>query len=390
MRIGRGDRRARRADRLPAAREGDGRRRRQGHARRPSTPRPSAAASRRRRARGRPTSRDASVYVERYLEDPRHVEVQILADAHGNVIHLGERDCTIQRRHQKLVEESPSPAVDARAARAHRARSPSTLARAGRLPLGRDDRGPARRRRQVLLHGDEHAHPGRAHGDGVGHRRRPGARADPRRRPASRCRCGRRTSSCAATRSSAASTRRIRRGGFRPSPGTHHRSTASPAGPGVRVDSGVTAGSEVSELYDPMVAKLIVHDVDRERARRRMLRALEEFEIGGVKTLVGFHRALLSHPCFVARRDVPRRRRVGGAGAGVRRLLSPPVVGRRMPTATSRAARSRSSSTAAASRSRCSARSRRYRELARRREERGRRTATAAPRTRSSARCRAR
>ena len=64
-----------------------------------------------------------------------------------------------------------------------------------------------------------------------------------------------------------------------------------------------------------MIAKLIVHDADRERARRRMLRALEEFEIGGVKTLVGFHRALLSHPCFVARRDVPRPRRVGGAGA---------------------------------------------------------------------------
>ncbi len=86
--------------------------------------------------------------------------------------------------------------------------------------------------------------------------------------------------------------------GFRPSPGriTSYR---EPAGPGVRVDSGVTAGSEVSELYDPLIAKLIVHDIDRERARRRMLRALEEFEIGGVKTLVGFHRALLSHACFV-------------------------------------------------------------------------------------------
>ena len=87
--------------------------------------------------------------------------------------------------------------------------------------------------------------------------------------------------------------------GFLPSPGriTSYR---EPAGPGVRVDSGVAAGSEVSALYDPMVAKLIVHDVDRERARRRMLRALGEFEIGGVKTLLGFHHALLSHPCFVA------------------------------------------------------------------------------------------
>jgi acetyl-CoA/propionyl-CoA carboxylase biotin carboxyl carrier protein len=68
----------------------------------------------------------------------------------------------------------------------------------------------------------------------------------------------------------------------------------------VRVDSGVAAGSEISGLYDPMVAKLIVHDADREHARRRMLRALSEFEVGGVKTLIGFHQALLSHPCFVA------------------------------------------------------------------------------------------
>jgi acetyl-CoA/propionyl-CoA carboxylase biotin carboxyl carrier protein len=86
--------------------------------------------------------------------------------------------------------------------------------------------------------------------------------------------------------------------GFLPTPGriTGYR---EPAGPGVRVDSGVTAGSEVPGLYDPLVAKLIVHDVDREHARRRMLRALDEFEIGGITTLLGFHRALLEHPCFV-------------------------------------------------------------------------------------------
>jgi acetyl-CoA/propionyl-CoA carboxylase biotin carboxyl carrier protein len=86
--------------------------------------------------------------------------------------------------------------------------------------------------------------------------------------------------------------------GFLPAPGriTSYR---EPAGPGVRVDSGVEAGAEISGLYDPMIAKLCVHDVDRERARRRMVRALEEFEIGGVTTLVGFHLALLDHPCFV-------------------------------------------------------------------------------------------
>ena len=73
-----------------------------------------------------------------------------------------------------------------------------------------------------------------------------------------------------------------------------------PSGPGVRVDSGVAAGYEVSGAYDPMVAKLIVHGVDREHARRRMLRALDEFWIEGPTTLIGFHKALLSHPCFVA------------------------------------------------------------------------------------------
>jgi acetyl-CoA/propionyl-CoA carboxylase, biotin carboxylase, biotin carboxyl carrier protein len=86
--------------------------------------------------------------------------------------------------------------------------------------------------------------------------------------------------------------------GFLPAPGTIVR-YREPSGPGVRVDSGVAAGSEISPLYDPMVAKLIVHGLDREQARRRMLRALDEFVVDGVKTLIGFHKALLTHPCFV-------------------------------------------------------------------------------------------
>src|SRR5215210_2030321 len=86
--------------------------------------------------------------------------------------------------------------------------------------------------------------------------------------------------------------------GFLPAPGTIVR-YHEPSGPGVRVDSGVAAGSEILPLYDPMIAKLVVHGVDREHARRRMLRALDEFVIDGVKTLIGFHKALLRHPCFV-------------------------------------------------------------------------------------------
>ena len=240
---------------------------------------------------------DSSVYVERYLEDPRHVEVQVLADAHGSVIHLGERDCTIQRRHQKLVEETPSPAVSAElrariggiavdAARAVGYRSAGTVEGL----LGPDGSyyfmemntriqvehtvtelvtGLDLVREQVLI----------AAGEPLSLRQEDVAL----RGHAIECRINAEDPSA----------------GFLPSPGriTRYR---EPAGPGVRVDSGVGEGSEVTALYDPMVAKLIVHDVDRERARRRMLRALGEFELEGVRSLLGFHQALLSHPDFVA------------------------------------------------------------------------------------------
>jgi acetyl-CoA/propionyl-CoA carboxylase, biotin carboxylase, biotin carboxyl carrier protein len=239
---------------------------------------------------------DPTVYVERYLEDPRHVEVQVLADAHGNVIHLGERDCTIQRRHQKLVEETPSPAVDAalrerigaiavEAARAVGYRSAGTIEGL----LDRDGAyyfmemntrvqvehtvtemvtGLDLVREQVLIAAGE---PLSLRQEDVclsGH--------------ALECRINAEDPSA----------------GFRPAPG-RIAGYREPGGPGVRVDSGVEDGSEISPLYDPMIAKLVVHGVDREHARRRMLRALDEFRIGGVTTLLGFHRALLRHPCFV-------------------------------------------------------------------------------------------
>jgi acetyl-CoA/propionyl-CoA carboxylase biotin carboxyl carrier protein len=239
---------------------------------------------------------DASVYVERYLEDPRHVEVQVLADSHGHVIHLGERDCTIQRRHQKLVEETPSPAVDAElrrrigeiavdAARAVGYESAGTieglLSREGEyFFLEMNTRiqvehtvtemvtGLDLVREQVLIAAGEPLSVGQEDVHLHGH--------------ALECRINAEDVS----------------NGFLPAPGTITR-YHEPSGPGVRVDSGVAAGSEISPLYDPMIAKLVVHGVDREHARRRMLRALDEFVIGGVKTLIGFHKALLTHPCFV-------------------------------------------------------------------------------------------
>ena len=238
---------------------------------------------------------DATVYVERYLGDPRHVEVQVLADAHGNVIHLGERDCTIQRRHQKLVEETPSLAVDealreriggiaVEAARAVGYRSAGTieglLSREGEyFFLEMNTRiqvehtvtemvtGLDLVREQVLIAAGEPLWLRQEEVRLTGH--------------AIECRINAEDPSS----------------GFLPSPGriTSYR---EPGGPGVRVDSGVVAGSEIPALYDPLVAKLIVHGIDREHARRRMLRALGEFEIGGITTLLQFHRALLEHPCF--------------------------------------------------------------------------------------------
>jgi len=238
---------------------------------------------------------DATVYVERYLGDPRHVEVQVLADAHGNVIHLGERDCTIQRRHQKLVEETPSPAVDealreriggiaVEAARAVGYRSAGTieglLSREGEyFFLEMNTRiqvehtvtemvtGLDLVREQVLIAAGEPLWLRQEEVRLTGH--------------AIECRINAEDPLS----------------GFLPSPGriTSYR---EPGGPGVRVDSGVVAGSEIPALYDPLVAKLIVHGIDREHARRRMLRALGEFEIGGITTLLQFHRALLEHPCF--------------------------------------------------------------------------------------------
>ena len=239
---------------------------------------------------------DPAVYVERYLEDPRHVEVQVLADAHGNVIHLGERDCTIQRRHQKLVEETPSPAVDdvlrdrigaiaVDAARAVGYRSAGTLegllTREGewyflemntRIQVEHTVTEMATGldlvREQVLIAAGEPLSLRQEDVRIVGH--------------ALECRVNAEDVG----------------NGFLPAPGTI-ATYREPAGPGVRVDSGVVVGSEISALYDPMIAKLVVHGVDREHARRRMLRALDEFEIDGVKTLVSFHKALLTHPCFV-------------------------------------------------------------------------------------------
>ncbi|WP_245602422.1 acetyl-CoA carboxylase biotin carboxylase subunit [Solirubrobacter soli] len=234
---------------------------------------------------------DATVYLERYLPDPRHVEVQVLADGHGNVVHLGERDCSIQRRHQKLIEESPAPLVDAElrerigkiavdAARAVDYRGAGTIE--GLLsPEGEYFFLEMNTRVQV-----EHCVTEAVTGVDIVREQILIAAGEPLSFGQDDIRWHGHAIECRINAEDASKN-------FAPAPGTI-AAYREPSGPGIRVDSGVLAGSEISPLYDPMVAKLIVWDADREKATRRMARALREFEIDGVKTLIPFHTAIMA------------------------------------------------------------------------------------------------
>ena len=233
---------------------------------------------------------DPTVYVERYLPDPRHVEVQVLADAHGNVIHLFERDCSVQRRHQKLIEESPAPAVDpdlrerigkigTDAARAVGYRSAGTIE--GLLQDGEYFFLEMNTRVQV-----EHCVTEMVTGIDIVREQIKIAAGEPLAYGQEDVVVRGHAIECRINAEDASKT-------FAPAPG-RVGSYIEPAGPFVRVDSGAEEGYEVLPLYDPMIAKLIVWDVDREASTRRMIRALGEYEIGDLKTLIPFHQALLA------------------------------------------------------------------------------------------------
>jgi acetyl-CoA carboxylase biotin carboxylase subunit len=240
---------------------------------------------------------DASVYLERAIERPRHVEVQILADNHGHCVWLGERDCSIQRRHQKVLEESPSPAVSqdlrermgevaVRAAQAAGYTNAGTveflLAPDGNFyflevnarlqvehPVTEEVTGMDLVREQIRV----------ACGEPLGY-----GQADVQRHGyALECRIYAEDAAAGWVPSTG------RLVGYRP-----------PSGPGVRVDSGVEENAEISVYYDPMIAKLIVHAADRQQGLDRMARALREFLILGVRTSIPLHQWLMAHPAVRA------------------------------------------------------------------------------------------
>jgi acetyl-CoA/propionyl-CoA carboxylase, biotin carboxylase, biotin carboxyl carrier protein len=233
------------------------------------------------------------VYLERYLPDPRHVEVQVLADGHGNTIHLGERDCSIQRRHQKLIEESPAPewivdpelrerigkiAVDAALAVDYR--GAGTVE--GLLDSESGDYFFLEMNTRVQV---EHCVTEMTTGIDIVKEGIRVAAGEPLSIAQEDLVLSGHAIECRINAEDASQK-------FAPAPG-RIAAYVEPSGPGVRVDSGVRAGSEVVPMYDPMIAKLIVWDRDREAATQRMLRALDEYEIEGIKTLIPFHRALL-------------------------------------------------------------------------------------------------
>jgi acetyl-CoA carboxylase biotin carboxylase subunit len=241
---------------------------------------------------------DDTVYLEKAILRPRHVEVQIFADEHGRVVHLGERDCSVQRRHQKVIEESPSPAVDA----ALRRRMGEVAVQAARA-VGYVGAGTV----EFLLGQDgafyflemntrlqvEHPVTEVLYGVDLVGWQLDVAEGKPlsfdqaeldrmRRGAAIECRIY------------AEDSQR-----FLPSPGTITRLRV-PSGPYVRDDSGIYEGATISVFYDPLAAKLIVWGQSRPEALARMRRALDEYAVGGIKTNLLFHRRMLRHPAFLA------------------------------------------------------------------------------------------
>lgn len=239
---------------------------------------------------------DGRVFIEKYLSKPRHVEIQILRDTHGNCVYLNERECSIQRRHQKVIEEAPSPIIDAKLRKRIGEAAVELIARAGYINactcefLVDEDKNyyflEVNTRLQV-------EHPVTEMTTGID------LVKEQIRISEGKPLSFRQTD--VAILGHAIELRIYAEDpdeDFAPSTGTLQRYT-EPNGPGVRVDSGVIASSEIPIYYDPMMAKLIVWGKDRAEAVARANRALSEYVISGVKTTIAFHQTVLEHPRFI-------------------------------------------------------------------------------------------
>ncbi len=236
-----------------------------------------------------------SLYVEKYLERPRHIEVQILADSHGNAIHLGERECSIQRRHQKIIEETPSAVID----EAKRQEMGDTAVRAAKA-VGYVNAGTV----EFLLDTD-----GKHYFLEMNTRLQV---EHPVTEMVYRLDLVREQIRIAQGGKLKLKQEDVRRMGhalecriyaedpqtnFLPSPGTIEH-LELPGGPGVRLDTNLYEGQEISLYYDPILGKLITFGSSRESAIRRARQALREFQINGIKTTIPFLMRVLDHPRF--------------------------------------------------------------------------------------------
>ena len=242
---------------------------------------------------------DPAIYLEKYLERPRHIEIQILGDQHGNLIYLGERECSLQRRHQKVMEECPSPVVDEDLRR----RMGETAVRIGRL-AGYFNAGTVeflvdQSRNFFFLEMNtrlqvEHPVTEMVVGIDLVKEQLRIAAGEPLRWRQEDVRLHGAALECRIYAENPANN-------FFPSPGLIRRLQA-PRGPGVRSDSGVYEGWTVPLEYDPLLAKLVVWGNDRAEAVARLRRALSEYEVFGIETTIPFFRRVVDHPDFIAGR----------------------------------------------------------------------------------------
>ena len=242
---------------------------------------------------------DGDLYLERFLANPRHIEIQVLADEHGNAVHLGERDCSVQRRNQKVIEECPSPAPvmdEALRARmgeaAKRAVKAANYCNAGTIEFLVDGAGDFYFMEMNTRVQVEHPITELVTGVDIVKSQLAIAQGAPLSLRQEELGMHGHAIEC---RINAENPAR----GFRPSPGTI-KSLYMPGGPGVRIDSAVYAGYTIPPWYDSMIAKLIVHAPTRREAIMKMRWALAEFLVEGVDTNIDFQLSLLHNPDFEA------------------------------------------------------------------------------------------